>query len=94
MLPYRLIDVLLQPSADALNYQTDLHETCEDDVYLCILVSATLDHLLKQENTVLEHWTGKKRKLDQCQQYVLFEHSAKQVNVGVWFNNCWGSLNL
>jgi hypothetical protein len=43
------------------------------------MYSVTLDHLLKQENTVLEFWTTRKRKLDQCQQFVLLENSAKQV---------------
>lgn len=37
-----------------------------------------LEQLLKQENKVLEYWTMKKKRLDQCQQYVLFERSAKQ----------------
>ena len=27
---------------------------------------------------MLEFWTMKKKRLDQCQQYVLFERSAKQ----------------
>ena len=44
-------------------------------------VKNTLDHLHKQENTVLEFWTGRKKSLDQCQQYVTFEQSAKQVRV-------------
>ena len=29
---------------------------------------------------VIEFWTVKKKKLEQCHQYVLFEQSAKQVN--------------
>ncbi|XP_048253877.1 triple functional domain protein-like isoform X2 [Haliotis rufescens] len=41
-------------------------------------VKATLDQLLQQENIVIEFWTYKKRKLEQCQQFVLFEQSAKQ----------------
>ncbi|XP_074654482.1 kalirin-like isoform X2 [Tubulanus polymorphus] len=41
-------------------------------------VKITLDQLLKQENLVLEYWTMRKRKLDHCQQFVLFERSAKQ----------------
>ncbi|KAL5006006.1 hypothetical protein ScPMuIL_017164 [Solemya velum] len=41
-------------------------------------VKATLDQLLQQENVVIEFWTVKKRKLEQCHQYVLFEQSAKQ----------------
>lgn len=27
---------------------------------------------------MLEHWTQRKKRLDQCQQFVLFERSAKQ----------------
>ncbi|XP_014663730.1 PREDICTED: kalirin-like, partial [Priapulus caudatus] len=41
-------------------------------------VKSTLEWLLEQENKVLENWTVKKKKLDQCQQFVLFERSAKQ----------------
>ncbi|XP_012941789.1 triple functional domain protein isoform X2 [Aplysia californica] len=41
-------------------------------------VKATLTKLLQQENLVLEFWTMKKRKLEQCHQFVLFEQSAKQ----------------
>ncbi|KAI8761241.1 triple functional domain protein, partial [Biomphalaria glabrata] len=41
-------------------------------------VKATLTKLLGQENLVLEYWTIKKRKLEQCHQFVLFEQSAKQ----------------
>ncbi|XP_066961005.1 kalirin isoform X3 [Macrobrachium rosenbergii] len=37
-----------------------------------------LENLMAQENKVLEHWTQKKKKLDQCQQFVLFEGSANQ----------------
>ncbi|KAG1925845.1 kalirin [Pimephales promelas] len=41
-------------------------------------VKAILNELLQRENRVLHFWTMKKRRLDQCQQYVVFEHSAKQ----------------
>lgn len=41
-------------------------------------VKAILDKLLTQENQVLEFWTQRKKRLDQCQQFVLFERSAKQ----------------
>lgn len=41
-------------------------------------VKGILEQLLKQENKVLEYWTARKKRLDQCQQYVLFEHSARQ----------------
>ncbi|XP_042869484.1 kalirin-like isoform X2 [Penaeus japonicus] len=41
-------------------------------------VRGILENLMAQENKVLDHWTQKKKKLDQCQQYVLFEGSAKQ----------------
>ncbi|CAG2201069.1 Triple functional domain protein,Kalirin [Mytilus edulis] len=41
-------------------------------------IKTTLDQLLQQENLVLEYWTVKKKKLEQCHQYVLFEQSAKQ----------------
>lgn len=43
-----------------------------------MLVLDILEKLLSQENKVLEHWTQRKKRLDQCQQYVLFERSAKQ----------------
>lgn len=41
-------------------------------------VKLILDKLLTQENQVLEYWTQRKKRLDQCQQFVLFERSAKQ----------------
>ncbi|XP_018597090.2 kalirin-like isoform X3 [Scleropages formosus] len=43
-------------------------------------VKAILNELLQRENRVLHFWTMKKRRLDQCQQYVVFERSAKQDN--------------
>jgi len=47
-----------------------------------VCIAVTLDQLLKQENIVLEFWTTRKRRIDQCQQYVVLETSAKQVNNG------------
>uniref|UniRef100_A0A6I8PGU4 non-specific serine/threonine protein kinase n=1 Tax=Ornithorhynchus anatinus TaxID=9258 RepID=A0A6I8PGU4_ORNAN len=41
-------------------------------------VKAILSELLQRENRVLHFWTMKKRRLDQCQQFVVFERSAKQ----------------
>merc|ERR1719209_1816307 len=41
-------------------------------------VKIILEKLLTQENRVLEYWTNKKKRLDQNQQYVLFERSARQ----------------
>ncbi|XP_058888327.1 kalirin isoform X3 [Acipenser ruthenus] len=41
-------------------------------------VKAILNELLQRENRVLHFWTMKKRRLDQCQQFVVFERSAKQ----------------
>ncbi|KAM4608414.1 LOW QUALITY PROTEIN: kalirin-like [Polymixia lowei] len=41
-------------------------------------VKAILNELLQRENRVLHFWTLKKRRLDQCQQYLVFQHSAKQ----------------
>lgn len=43
-----------------------------------VRVKGILEKLLSQENKVLEHWTQRKKRLDQCQQFVLFERSAKQ----------------
>ncbi|KAJ8019897.1 Triple functional domain protein [Holothuria leucospilota] len=37
-----------------------------------------LEELLQQEDKVLESWTTKKKRLDQCLQFVLFERSARQ----------------
>ena len=37
-----------------------------------------LERLLTQENHVLEFWTSKKKRLDQTQQFCLFERSARQ----------------
>ncbi|XP_008470616.2 triple functional domain protein-like [Diaphorina citri] len=41
-------------------------------------VKGILDRLLSQENRVLECWSHRKKRLDQCQQFVLFERSAQQ----------------
>ncbi|XP_071511988.1 triple functional domain protein-like, partial [Diadema antillarum] len=41
-------------------------------------VKRILEELLGQEDKVLDHWTQKKKRLDQCLQYVLFEGSARQ----------------
>uniref|UniRef100_A0A3Q1H7E7 Kalirin RhoGEF kinase a n=1 Tax=Acanthochromis polyacanthus TaxID=80966 RepID=A0A3Q1H7E7_9TELE len=41
-------------------------------------VKAILNELLQRENRVLHFWTLKKRRLDQCQQFLVFERSAKQ----------------
>uniref|UniRef100_S4R977 Trio Rho guanine nucleotide exchange factor n=1 Tax=Petromyzon marinus TaxID=7757 RepID=S4R977_PETMA len=43
-------------------------------------VKTILSELLQRENRVLHFWTMRKRRLDQCQQYVVFERSAKQVS--------------
>lgn len=43
-------------------------------------VSDILNELFQRENRVLHYWTMRKRRLDQCQQYVVFERSAKQVS--------------
>ena len=34
--------------------------------------------MLTQENRVLDYWTSKKKRLDQNQQFCLFERSARQ----------------
>ncbi|XP_050446122.1 kalirin isoform X3 [Cataglyphis hispanica] len=41
-------------------------------------VKNILEELVSKENKVLEFWTQRKKRLDQCHQYVLFERSAKQ----------------
>ena len=41
-------------------------------------VKVILEQLLTQENHVLEFWTSKKKRLDQTQQFCLFERSARQ----------------
>ncbi|KAF7707997.1 triple functional domain protein-like isoform X2 [Silurus meridionalis] len=41
-------------------------------------VKNILNELLQRENRVLHFWTMRKRRFDQCQQYVVFERSAKQ----------------
>lgn len=46
---------------------------------LSAVSSDILNELLQRENRVLHFWTMRKRRLDQCQQYVVFERSAKQV---------------
>uniref|UniRef100_A0A671S2V6 non-specific serine/threonine protein kinase n=1 Tax=Sinocyclocheilus anshuiensis TaxID=1608454 RepID=A0A671S2V6_9TELE len=46
-------------------------------------VKNILNELLQRENRVLHFWTMRKRRLDQCQQYVVFERSAKQVSTSL-----------
>lgn len=41
-------------------------------------VKGILESILEREDGVLEHWSVRKRRLDECQQYVLVEHSARQ----------------
>ncbi|XP_069075741.1 triple functional domain protein isoform X2 [Pleurodeles waltl] len=41
-------------------------------------VKNTLNELFQRENRVLHYWTMRKRRLDHCQQFVVFERSAKQ----------------
>ena len=41
-------------------------------------MKAILEKLLNQENRVLDYWTQKKKRLDQAQQFCLFERSARQ----------------
>ncbi|XP_059088154.1 triple functional domain protein-like isoform X1 [Tigriopus californicus] len=41
-------------------------------------VKVILEKLLAQENRVLEYWSSKKKRLDQNQQFCLFERSARQ----------------
>jgi hypothetical protein len=57
-----------------------------------VQVKATLEHLHKQENCVLEYWSHRKKKLDQCQQFVLFERSAKQVGISSYSSSCMVSF--
>lgn len=37
-----------------------------------------LDKLLNQENKVLANWSKRKKRFDECQQFILFEKSAQQ----------------
>jgi hypothetical protein len=41
----------------------------------------TLDELRTRETHILLLWTAKKKQLDQCQQFVLLEESAKHVRI-------------
>ncbi|XP_075683008.1 triple functional domain protein isoform X2 [Rhinoderma darwinii] len=41
-------------------------------------INDILNELFQRENRVLHYWTLRKRRLDHCQQYVVFERSAKQ----------------
>ena len=53
----------------------------KSDFYLLLFpftLAAILEKLLSQENRVLEYWTSKKKRLDQHQQFCLFERSARQ----------------
>lgn len=42
------------------------------------MIHNTLNKLKQQEDIVMYKWTMRKKSLDDCQQFVLFESSAKQ----------------
>lgn len=44
------------------------------------MCAGILSELLQRENRVLHFWTLKKRRLDQCQQYLMFQSHAQQVD--------------
>ncbi|XP_014237093.1 kalirin isoform X2 [Trichogramma pretiosum] len=54
-------------------YSYQITSTSSESKVKCIL-----EELLCKENKVLDNWTQRKKRLDQCHQYVLFERSAKQ----------------
>lgn len=58
-----------------------MNDECGDftdhGVFLC---EGILSELLQRENRVLHFWTLKKRRLDQCQQYLMFQSHAQQVD--------------
>lgn len=54
-------------------------------LYILLFYLDILNELLQRENRVLHFWTLRKRRLDQCQQYVVFERSAKQVDSPAFF---------
>ena len=64
----QLIFSLMLPSKAAMMYM----------VIILMVFSAILEKLLTQENRVLDYWTSKKKRLDQSQQFCLFERSARQ----------------
>ena len=49
------------------------------DLTLDALGAGILEKLLSQENRVLEVWTARKKRLDQCQQFSVFSFSVRQV---------------
>lgn len=60
------------------------HQTCAS----LFILSDILNELFQRENRVLHYWTMRKRRLDQCQQYVVFERSAKQVSHNTGSPSC------
>lgn len=54
-----------------------------ESLNVMLLCLDILNELLQRENRVLHFWTMRKRRLDQCQQYVVFERSAKQVKTHI-----------
>lgn len=69
----RTAETFLKYTARSLQYY-EYHQQGSSEAR----VKSILDKLLAQENQVLEYWTQRKKRLDQCQQFVLFERSAKQ----------------
>ncbi|KAH8395569.1 hypothetical protein KR222_000041 [Zaprionus bogoriensis] len=68
----RTAETFLKYANRSQQYYQHMHGNCEAHV------KSKLDKLLTQENQVLDFWTMRKKSLDQCQQFVLFERSAKQ----------------
>src|SRR5205085_2861910 len=67
-----------------LKYVRRIHTTPANTAEERLL--ATLDKLRERENQILQLWTKKKKQLDQCQQFVLLESSAKQVtSIDIWY---------
>lgn len=50
------------------------------------LCAGILSELLQRENRVLHFWTLKKRRLDECQQYLMFQSHAQQVTSHAHFH--------
>ncbi|EDV95637.1 GH15671 [Drosophila grimshawi] len=68
----RTAETFLKYANRSQQYYQYTQGNCEEHV------KTKLDKLLTQEYQVLEFWTLRKKSLDQCQQFVLFERSAKQ----------------
>ena len=64
-------------------YDSVVERTQPVDFIVYQFLAGILEELLSKENKVLEYWTQRKKRLDQCHQYSVLDHSARQTLEGM-----------